>query len=68
MAVGSDALSEADAGRLLNAALDAGISLIDTARSYGLAEERIGRHLANRRDEYVLSTKVGYGVEPYRSS
>ena len=63
MAVGSDALSEADAGRLLNAALDAGISLIDTARSYGLAEERIGRHLANRRDEYVLSTKVGYGVE-----
>jgi hypothetical protein len=26
------------------------------------SEERIGRHLARRRDEFVLSTKVGYGV------
>ena len=44
-------------------ALDLGLTLIDTARSYGLSEERIGRHLARRRDEFVLSTKVGYGVD-----
>ena len=61
--VGDGKVSEEDAGALLNGALDLGITLIDTARGYGLSEERIGRHIAHRRDEYVLSTKVGYGVE-----
>jgi len=55
--------SEAEAGALLNAVLDLGVTLIDTARSYGLSEERIGRHLAHRRSEFLLSTKLGYGVE-----
>ena len=55
-------VSEAEAGRMLNAVLDAGVNLIDTARGYGLSEERIGRHLAHRRQEFVLSTKVGYGI------
>ncbi len=55
--------SEAEAGALLNHVLDEGITLIDTARGYGLSEERIGRHVAHRRHEFVLSTKVGYGVE-----
>ena len=57
--------SEDDACRLLNQVLDAGINLIDTARGYGLSEERIGRHIAHRRGEYVLSTKVGYGIPEY---
>lgn len=61
-AAGDPALSEAEAGALLNGAVDAGANLIDTARSYGLSEERIGRHLSRRRRETVLSTKVGYGV------
>ncbi|MEF2278853.1 aldo/keto reductase [Deinococcus sp. YIM 134068] len=61
--VGAEALPEAEAGRLLNRALDLGVTLIDTARGYGLSEERIGRHLAHRRDEFVLSTKGGYGIE-----
>lgn len=63
MQVGDPALAEPVAARVLNAALDLGLTLIDTARSYGLAEERIGRHLAHRRAEFVLSTKVGYGVD-----
>jgi len=54
---------EAEVGRLLNGALDLGVTLIDTARGYGRSEERIGRHLAQRRGEFVLSTKFGYGVE-----
>ena len=62
MQVGDPALAERHAERLLNHVLDRGLTLLDTARSYGLAEERIGRHLARRRDEFVLSTKVGYGV------
>ena len=63
--VGDPALAEAEVGRLLHGALDLGVTLIDTARSYGLSEERIGRHLAGRRDEFVLSTKVGYGIPGY---
>jgi aryl-alcohol dehydrogenase-like predicted oxidoreductase len=63
MQAGDPRLPEDAAARVLNHALDLGLPLIDTARSYGLSEERIGRHLAPRRDEFVLSTKVGYGVD-----
>lgn len=49
--------------RLLNEVLDLGINYIDTAPAYGLSEERIGRFLAHRRDEFVLSTKVGETFE-----
>jgi aryl-alcohol dehydrogenase-like predicted oxidoreductase len=60
--IGDATLDEAQVARLLNRALDLGINLIDTARGYGLSEERIGRHLAHRRAEFVLSTKIGYGI------
>ncbi len=61
--VGDGRLEEAHVERLLNEVLDLGITLIDTARGYGLSEERIGKYIAHRRAEYVLSTKIGYGVE-----
>ncbi len=60
--VGSEALSDAEAEALLHGVLDAGINLLDTAPSYGRSEERIGRVLAGRRHDAVLSTKCGYGV------
>ena len=63
--IGDHALAEADVGYLLNSLLDMGITLIDTARGYDLSEQRIGRHLAHRRHEFVLSTKVGYDIEGY---
>ncbi|MBI1336275.1 MAG: aldo/keto reductase [Phycisphaera sp.] len=47
------------AERILNTVLDMGINLIDTAPAYGSSEERIGNHIAHRRSEYILSTKVG---------
>jgi len=56
-------MDENEAGSLLNRILDSGINLIDTARGYGLSEERVGRHLSWRRDDFVLSTKVGYGID-----
>jgi len=59
--LGDPSFDGADA--LIGAALDLGINLFDTAPSYGLSEERLGRALATRRDEVVLSTKLGYGVE-----
>jgi aryl-alcohol dehydrogenase-like predicted oxidoreductase len=60
--IGGDDLSESEVGRFLGEALDLGYRLIDTAPSYGLSEERIGRHLGSRRDEFILVNKLGYGV------
>jgi aryl-alcohol dehydrogenase-like predicted oxidoreductase len=61
--IGERDVSEADAAEVLHTALDLGVTLIDTAHSYGSSEERIGRHLGGRRSEFVLSTKGGAGVE-----
>jgi aryl-alcohol dehydrogenase-like predicted oxidoreductase len=46
--------------RIIHAALDAGISFIDTADVYsrGESEEIVGKALAGRRDDVVLATKV----------
>jgi len=46
----------------VHAAVDLGIDFFDAARSYGLAEERLGRALGPRRARVVLSTKGGYGA------
>jgi len=64
--MGGPAIDDADAGRLLNAVLDAGVTLIDTSIDYGRSEELIGRHLASRRDEFLLASKCGcpLDVEP----
>jgi aryl-alcohol dehydrogenase-like predicted oxidoreductase len=49
----------------LRHALDAGITLIDTADAYGAANERlVGRAAAERpRDEVVVATKVGWALD-----
>jgi aryl-alcohol dehydrogenase-like predicted oxidoreductase len=60
--IGSPSISDTDAEQLLNAVLDNGVNLIDTARGYGRSEERIGKYLSHRRSEFVLSTKVGYDI------
>lgn len=44
---------------LLSFAKDLGINLIDTAPAYGTSEERLGKLLVGRRQEWVLATKVG---------
>jgi aryl-alcohol dehydrogenase-like predicted oxidoreductase len=61
--IGGKDISDKDVDTLLNSALDLGINLIDTARSYGEAENRIGKFLKTRRSEFILSTKIGYDVE-----
>ena len=57
-------LDESSVGALLNGVLDAGINYIDTSPDYGLSEERIGRHIASRRDEFFLASKCGCPVDP----
>jgi aryl-alcohol dehydrogenase-like predicted oxidoreductase len=60
--IGGPDVTDEDVDRLIGTAVDAGVTLIDTARSYGQSEERLARALAGRRSRVVLSTKVGYGV------
>src|SRR5690242_3965868 len=46
---------------VIDAALDAGVTLIDTADIYaqGASEEFIGRALGGRRDQVLIATKFG---------
>jgi aryl-alcohol dehydrogenase-like predicted oxidoreductase len=53
------AIADEDAGRVLNAVLDAGITLVDTSVDYGHSEDLIGRYIGHRRDEYFLASKCG---------
>jgi aryl-alcohol dehydrogenase-like predicted oxidoreductase len=48
-----------EATALVDAALEAGINVVDTADAYsgGVSEEMVGRALAGRRDDVVLATK-----------
>lgn len=52
-------VSDEHTEQILNAVLDAGINFIDTAPDYGNSEERIGRYISSRRNEYYLATKCG---------
>ena len=58
------ALTDDEAGQVLNAVLDSGINLIDTSVDYGRSEELIGRHIGHRRDEYFLASKCGCPLNP----
>ena len=52
-------VDEQDADAMLNAVLDSGINFIDTSPDYGIAEQRIGAYISDRRSEYYLATKCG---------
>jgi aryl-alcohol dehydrogenase-like predicted oxidoreductase len=58
-------IDEAASRAVIDAALDAGITFLDTADVYGNrggSEEIIGRALAGRRDRVVLATKFGHDL------
>lgn len=61
---GSPTEQQAGADQVIHAAIDAGITLFDTADLYGYAfgrsEEMMGRALRGRRDKIVLATKFGH--------
>ena len=52
---------EAQSIAAIQASIDAGVTLIDTAPAYGLgrSEEIVGKALAGRRDKAVVATKCG---------
>jgi len=53
--------------KILGEALDAGLNVIDTAPLYSDSEEKIGRALRGRRDQFLLFTKCGRRL-PRKSS
>jgi len=53
-------MDNAHAASIVRAALDLGVTFIDTARAYG-TEEAVGLGLKGRRDEVFLSTKSSPG-------
>jgi aryl-alcohol dehydrogenase-like predicted oxidoreductase len=68
-------VAEADAIRLVHAAIDLGVNFIDTANVYegytrylgspgGVAEEIVGKALRDRRDKMIVATKVAAPVGP----
>lgn len=60
-------ISEAESAAIFDTAWDAGVRYFDTAPMYGhgLSELRTGHNLRwRRRDDYVLSTKVGRLLSP----
>jgi aryl-alcohol dehydrogenase-like predicted oxidoreductase len=58
-------IDEPATARVLDAAIDAGITFFDTANMYGegLSETYMGRSLRGRRDRIVIATKVGLKMD-----
>ncbi|MDG9722183.1 aldo/keto reductase [Streptomyces sp. DH41] len=58
-----------DATAIVDAALEAGVNLIDTADMYGTgeSEEMVGKAIAGRRDDIVLATKAGMPMDDERN-
>ncbi len=50
--------SQSECTEVLNKAIDRGINFVDTADCYGDSEEKIGKALKHRRNEFYLATKV----------
>src|SRR6476659_1211916 len=61
-------IDEAGTQRVVDAAIDAGITLFDTADIYGgtRSEEYLGRSLGNRRDQVQIATKCGGQIDEDR--
>ncbi len=57
--IGSQHTTQENVTRMLEAALDAGLNVIDTASAYLTSEEMIGNAIGHRRKDYYLFTKCG---------
>jgi aryl-alcohol dehydrogenase-like predicted oxidoreductase len=64
-AYGSAERDDRESVRVIQRAVELGVTLIDTADSYGpfTNEELVGRALQGRRDQVVLATKAGFVVD-----
>jgi len=58
--IGEQGVGHKVADKILGAALDAGINVIDTAECYADSEQLIGKTISHRRGDYHLFTKCGH--------
>lgn len=58
--IGYEGIEQATVDKLLGAALDAGLNVVDTAECYGDSELQIGAAIGQRRKEFYLFTKTGH--------
>ena len=58
--IGFEGAAQSDVDSLLHAALDSGLNVIDTAECYSDSEEKIGKAVAGRRQDFYLFTKCGH--------
>ena len=58
--IGFEGASSETVDKLLGSAIDSGLNCIDTAECYSDSEEKIGRALAHRRNDFYLFTKCGH--------
>jgi aryl-alcohol dehydrogenase-like predicted oxidoreductase len=61
--IGYEKTDQETVAKLLNAALDAGLNVVDTAECYIDSEVAIGSAIGSRRKEYYLFTKCGHIVD-----
>jgi len=61
--IGFERTDQATVSKLLNAALDAGLNVVDTAECYVDSEVQIASAIGHRRKEYYLFTKCGHAVD-----
>ncbi|MBS1728136.1 MAG: aldo/keto reductase [Armatimonadetes bacterium] len=58
--IGFGGTAQSDVEVILNEALDNGMNVIDTGECYADSEEKIGKAVGHRRDDYWLFTKCGH--------
>ncbi|UYM03839.1 aldo/keto reductase [Solicola gregarius] len=60
-----DRIDQAQTNAVVDAAIDAGITLFDTADTYGIgqSETMLGKALGSRRDDVVVATKFGMDMQ-----
>src|SRR4029077_13123975 len=65
--IGFENTTDRTVDAILGVALDTGLNVIDTAATYFDSEEKIGRALRGRRNQYLLFTKCGRCLPPRRN-
>ena len=62
----ANAVSKEEGIRLIRAAVERGVTFLDTAEVYGpfTNEEMVGKALAPVRDQVVIATKFGFRIDP----
>jgi aryl-alcohol dehydrogenase-like predicted oxidoreductase len=66
--IGFGKVPQETVNKLLNAALDSGLNIIDTAECYVDSEILIGNAVAHRRKDFALFTKVGHDGKSFNKN